>query len=104
VNRQTTIDFATRHKLPSIEIGHTWPQLGGLMGFGPDINAMYRRAGAYYVDRILRGTRPADLPIKQPTAFEFSVNRTTAQAGHHHPSRHRREGNALDRLSDGSCN
>jgi putative ABC transport system substrate-binding protein len=80
INRQATIDFAARHKLPSIEISHAWTQLGGLMGYGPDIDAMYRRAGAYYVDRILRGARPADLPIEQPTQFEFSVNRTTARA------------------------
>jgi hypothetical protein len=54
--------------------------LGGLTGFGPDCNAAFRRAGAYYVDRILRGTKPADLPVEQSTTFELVVNRFTAHA------------------------
>ena len=51
----------------------------GLLYYGPDIPALYRRAGSYHVDRILRGAKPADVPFEGPTVFELIVNRTTAQ-------------------------
>ncbi len=52
---------------------------GGLMAYGPSFPALYRRA-AFYVDRILKGAKPADLPIEQPMTFDFAVNLHTAQA------------------------
>jgi ABC-type uncharacterized transport system substrate-binding protein len=65
------------HKLPSI--GATeYAEAGGLIGYGVDILSLYRRA-AYFVDRILKGTKPTDLPIEQPSRFELTINRTTAK-------------------------
>jgi putative ABC transport system substrate-binding protein len=56
-----------------------WASDGGLIAYGPNIPAMWYRA-AYFVDRILKGTKPADLPIEQPTTFDFVINLKTAQA------------------------
>ena len=68
-----------RYGLPTIGPDRTYPDARGLMSAGPDMFATYRRAG-YYVDRILKGTNPGELPVEQPTAFEVVVNLTTAQA------------------------
>ena len=72
-------DFATAHRLPTITTRRAFVEDGSLLSYGPDFLEMNRRA-AHYVDRILRGTKPADLPVEQPMRFEFVVNLKTAQA------------------------
>jgi len=73
------LDFTARHRLPAMYAQNSWARDGGLMNYGPSQAENYRRA-AYYVDRILKGAKPADLPVEQPSRFEFSINLTTAQA------------------------
>ena len=78
-NRQRIMDFATKQRLPVVP-GH--PELveaGGLMSFGPSYPGMHRRA-AYFVNRILKGAKPADLPVERPTKFELVINLKTAKA------------------------
>jgi putative tryptophan/tyrosine transport system substrate-binding protein len=65
--------------LPAIHFSSAFPKVGGLMSYGPNIDALYRRA-AVYVDKILKGSKPADLPIEQPTKFELIINLKTAKA------------------------
>ena len=72
-------DFALRHRMASIFSLRQYVDVGGLMSYGASFTAMYRRA-AEYVDRIARGTRPADLPVEQPTKFELIANLKTARA------------------------
>jgi len=69
--------LAIQHRLPSIGEG-PYVKVGGLIGYGPDFNELWRSA-ASYVDRILKGARPADLPIQLPTKFEFMLNQKTAR-------------------------
>jgi putative ABC transport system substrate-binding protein len=72
-------ELAVRHRLPTM---HVWPQsvvAGGLMSYGPNPDDMLRLA-AIYVDRILKGAKPADLPVEQPTKFELVINLKTAKA------------------------
>jgi putative ABC transport system substrate-binding protein len=71
--------FALRNRLASIYSGREYPQAGGLMSYGPNFADNYRRA-ATYVDKILKGAKPGDLPIEQPTKFELVFNRKTANA------------------------
>ena len=73
------ITFASTHGLPAISISRTYVDDGGLMSYGPNINDLCRR-GAVYVDKILRGTKPADLPVEQAIQFELVLNLRTAKA------------------------
>jgi putative ABC transport system substrate-binding protein len=78
-HRTQIVDLAATNRLPVIYESRQFIEAGGLMSYGPNRFDLYRRA-AYYVDRILKGTRPADLPVEQPTEFEFVVNAKTAAA------------------------
>jgi putative ABC transport system substrate-binding protein len=71
-------DVATENRLPSIFEGHTWVEQGGLMSYSANDLAAFRRA-AFYVDRILKGAKPGDLPVEQPTKFELVINLKTAK-------------------------
>jgi putative ABC transport system substrate-binding protein len=77
--RQQIVNFAARYKLPAIYSSIGFVNDGGLMVYGPDQQYMWRRA-AVYVDKILKGTKPADLPVEQPTKFELVINLRTAKA------------------------
>lgn len=72
-------ELAIKHRLPAMFIFRTYVEAGGLMSYGVDQGAMYRRT-ADYVAKILKGAKPADLPIEQPTKFEFVINLKTAKA------------------------
>jgi putative tryptophan/tyrosine transport system substrate-binding protein len=78
-NRTRILTFALSARLPTIFNNRDWVQLGGLMSYGADFPAQFRRA-AELVDKILRGTKPSELPVEQPTKFELVVNLITAQA------------------------
>jgi len=71
--------LARQHQVPAIYPWRWFPEAGGLMSYAPNLPDMSRRA-AYYVDRILQGTKPADLPVEQASKFEFVINLKTAQA------------------------
>jgi len=71
-------DLAMRHRLPTMHYVKTFPEVGGLMSYGADYVVLQRRA-AIYVDKILRGARPADLPVEQPTQFILAINVKTAR-------------------------
>jgi putative tryptophan/tyrosine transport system substrate-binding protein len=71
-------ELTASSRLPSISLNKSWVDAGGLMSYGADLNFQYRRA-ATYVDKILKGTKPADLPIEAPTKFELVINLKTAK-------------------------
>src|ERR1700722_16959821 len=77
--RHTTriADLALKHGLPTLYFSDELPRAGALLSYGVSIVAIYRRA-AYYVDRILKGTNPADLPVEQPAKFELVINLKTS--------------------------
>jgi putative ABC transport system substrate-binding protein len=76
--RKLIADFAIRHRLPSTFLFREFAEAGGLMSYGPSITESHRRA-ALYVDKILKGAKPADLPVEQPTKFELVINLKTAK-------------------------
>ena len=78
-DRARLTEFALRHRMASIFSLRQYVDAGGLLSYGASSTAMFRRA-AEYVDRIARGAKPADLPIEQPTKFEFIANLKTARA------------------------
>jgi putative ABC transport system substrate-binding protein len=78
-NRAQLANLARQYRLPSMGSFQQYAAVGGLMVYGPNRAALARRA-AYYVDRILKGTPPADLPVEQPREFDFVINLQTAQA------------------------
>jgi len=77
--RKEIIDFALRNKLPSMFVGKEWVEEGGLLSYGDRLPERYRRA-ADIVDKVLRGAKPSDIPVEQPTTFELAVNLKTAKA------------------------
>jgi len=77
-NRQRITDFALKNRLPTMFTNEEMVDSGGLMSYGPNYPDMHRRA-ATYVDKILKGARPSDLPIEQPTKFETVINLRTAK-------------------------
>ena len=77
-NRKRIADFALKSRLPSVYSNREAVDAGGLMSYGADLADSYRRV-AYYVDRILKGAKPADLPVEQPTKFELVINLKTAK-------------------------
>jgi putative ABC transport system substrate-binding protein len=79
LNRGRIIELAARHRLPTMYGYREYVDAGGLMAYGANIQGMVRRA-ASYVDRILKGAKPGDLPIEQPTKFELVINLKTAKA------------------------
>jgi putative tryptophan/tyrosine transport system substrate-binding protein len=78
-NRALLIDLATQRRMPGMFVFSLYPQAGGLMSYGAHAEDLYRRA-AEYVDRILRGAKPSDLPVARPTKFELVINLKTAKA------------------------
>jgi putative ABC transport system substrate-binding protein len=79
VHRELIVKLAAQHMLPAVYFGRYFVADGGLISYGPDLSDQYRRA-ASYVDRILKGEKPADLPVQAPTKFELVINLKTAKA------------------------
>jgi putative ABC transport system substrate-binding protein len=79
ITMRPIVEFAAKHRLPAMYPDRRFVDAGGLMAYGANRPEMYRRTGAY-IDRILKGAKPADLPVQLPTVFDFVVNVTAAQA------------------------
>jgi putative tryptophan/tyrosine transport system substrate-binding protein len=78
LHQRRIAELAMENRLASMFEGHTWVEQGGLMSYSADDLAAFRRA-AFYVDKILKGTKPADLPVEQPTKFDLVLNLKTAK-------------------------
>jgi putative tryptophan/tyrosine transport system substrate-binding protein len=78
-DQRRIVEMAAKNRLPAVYHLGEFVDSGGLMSYGPNLGDMYRRA-AYFVDRILKGAKPADLPVEQPTKFELLINLKTAKA------------------------
>jgi putative ABC transport system substrate-binding protein len=79
MNRAKVVSLAALHKLPAIYPSRSLTDAGGLMSYSADEVPLNRRIGSYYIARILKGEKPADLPVEQPTKFEFVINLKTAR-------------------------
>ena len=79
VQRKRLADLALERRLPTIAFASEQWEAGMLTTYGPNVPALYRRAGAF-IDKILKGANPADLPVEQPTKFELLIDRRTAKA------------------------
>jgi putative ABC transport system substrate-binding protein len=79
LERRRIVDLAVQHRLPTVFLQRLYPEAGALMSYGPSFTDLFRRA-APYVDRILKGAKPGDLPVEQPTKFELVINLKTAKA------------------------
>jgi putative ABC transport system substrate-binding protein len=77
--RRRLVDLAAKHRLPAMYTWRWFVDAGGLMAYGPNVADIFRRT-ASYVDKILKGAKPADLPVEQPTKFELVINLKTAKA------------------------
>ena len=77
--RLRIVEFATAERIPAMYEVSQFVEVGGLMSYGPDVDALVRRS-ATYVDKILKGAKPGDLPIEQPTKFDLVINLKTAKA------------------------
>jgi putative tryptophan/tyrosine transport system substrate-binding protein len=78
-NRKLIAELALKHRIPTIYVSKEFIEAGGLIAYGPSYLDLYRRA-ASYIDKILKGEKPGDLPIEQPTKFELIINLKTATA------------------------
>lgn len=79
IRHELLVSLAERHRLPTIYPYRFFVEAGGLLSYGPSLIDLYRRA-ASYVDRILKGEKPADLPVQAPTKYELVINLKTAKA------------------------
>ena len=79
LSERLVVDLTTKNRLPAMFFLREFAEAGGLMSYGPNFPELWRRA-ATYVDKILKGAKPADLPVEQPTKFELVINMKTAKA------------------------
>jgi len=78
-NRKLLVDLAAKYRVPAAYNAREFVEVGGLIGYGASPVALNRRV-AFFVDKIIKGAKPADLPVEQPTVFDFAVNRSTAKS------------------------
>jgi putative ABC transport system substrate-binding protein len=79
LSRSRILEFVSKQRIPLVTGWGPWVRVGGLLSYGPDLDALVKRA-ASHVDKILKGAKPADLPVEQPTKFELVINLKTAKA------------------------